>query len=233
MAADFGPGPEAVAEGRAAIPGTCFSASLTADFGPAPEAAAEGCTAGRGICFLRLSPPTSGLARRRRWRGAQLDRGFAFFASRRRLRAWPGGGGGRVCRWMESLLFMPPRGLARRGRRRGGIRNGESGFHRLWESPTASAWRQWRRGIWTKSLHPCASRQRASEFGPMEAWLEGLLLRLALAGPAGDPAKLCSAAVSGVMLPTVPDFHKEKKEKKRKKRGMERSGPTPSALLGR
>ena len=29
-----------------------------ADFGPGPEAMAEGCTAGREICFLRLSPPT-------------------------------------------------------------------------------------------------------------------------------------------------------------------------------
>ena len=57
--------PEAVAEGRAVIPGTCFSASLTAVFGPGPEAAVEGCAAGRGICFLRLSPPTLGLARRR------------------------------------------------------------------------------------------------------------------------------------------------------------------------
>ena len=27
----------------------------------------------------------------------------------------------------------------------------------------------------------------ATEFGPMAAWLKGLLLRLALAGPAGDP----------------------------------------------
>ena len=27
----------------------------------------------------------------------------------------------------------------------------------------------------------------ATEFGPMEAWMEGLLLLLALAGPAGDP----------------------------------------------
>ena len=32
--------------------------------------AAEGRAAGRGVCRLRLSPPTSGLARRGRWRGA-------------------------------------------------------------------------------------------------------------------------------------------------------------------
>ena len=49
--ADFGPCPEAVAEGRAAIPVIGFSASLTVDFGPGPEASAEGCTAGRGIGF--------------------------------------------------------------------------------------------------------------------------------------------------------------------------------------
>ena len=46
------------------------------------------------VCFLRLALPTSGLARRRRRRGAQLDRVFALYASRHRHRAWPGGGGG-------------------------------------------------------------------------------------------------------------------------------------------
>ena len=34
---------------------------------------------------------------------------------------------------------------------------------------------------------------------------------------------LCSVAVLGVMLPTVPDPHRQKKNT-----GMERSGPTPS-----
>ena len=63
-AADFGPGPEAVLEGRAVKPGICFSASLNNHFGPGPEGAAEGCTAGRGVCILRLPLPTSGLARR-------------------------------------------------------------------------------------------------------------------------------------------------------------------------
>ena len=38
------------------------------------------------------------------------------------------------------------------------------------------------------------------------------------------PTMLCSVAVSGVMLPTVPDLHKKEKT------GMERSGSTPSAL---
>ena len=82
-AADFGPGPEAVAEERAVISGICFY------FGPGPEAAAKACTAGLGICFLRLSLPTSGLARRRRRRGAQLGGEFALYASRYQLRAWP------------------------------------------------------------------------------------------------------------------------------------------------
>ena len=77
-AADFGPGPEAVAEGRVAISGICFSASLTANLGPGLEAAAERCTAGRGICFLRLLPPTSGLARKGKggalsWTGSLLS----------------------------------------------------------------------------------------------------------------------------------------------------------------
>ena len=35
-----------------------------------------------------------------------------------------------------------------------------------------------------------------------------MLLLLALAGPAGIPRMLCSIAVSGVMLPTVPDLHR-------------------------
>ena len=136
-----------------------------------------------------ILPPTSGLARRRWRRGAQLDGELAFYGSRRRLRALPGGGGGGALSWTGGLLSLPlaanfgpgpegaaegcaggrevcflrfsqsTSGLARRGRRRGSLRNGESAFHRLWESPTASARRQWRRGIWTKSLHPCSSSQ--------------------------------------------------------------------------
>ena len=96
---------------------------LAADFGPGPEAAA-----GRGVCFLRLPPSTSGLARRGRrqgaqleiflstprvadfgpgpgggrQRGAQLDGEFAVYASRRQLRALPGwGGGGARCLGLE------------------------------------------------------------------------------------------------------------------------------------
>ena len=132
---------------------------LAADFGLGPEAVVEGCAGGREVCFLCFSPPTSGLARRRRRRGAQLDREFAFPASRRRrLRAWPGGGGGGAAYETESLLFIWSRPLLRPGD------NGEGAYgHRV-----------------------CIPAPLATEFGPMEAWLEGLLLRLALAGPAGD-----------------------------------------------
>ena len=92
-----------------------LSPLLAANFGPGPEAAAEGRAAGQGVCFFCFSQPTSGLARRERQRGTQVDGKFA--------------------------------------------------FHRLWESPTTSARRQWRLGIWTKSLHPCASRHRVRADG--------------------------------------------------------------------
>ena len=55
-----------------------------------------------------LSPPTSGLAWRGRRRGAHCrpaGRGVAFYASRRRLRAWPGGGGAHS--WTEVFLSTP------------------------------------------------------------------------------------------------------------------------------
>ena len=58
-----------------------FSTPFTADFGP------------------------SGLAWRGRRGGAQLDGEFAFYASRRRLRACPGGGGPH--NWTEILLSTP------------------------------------------------------------------------------------------------------------------------------
>ena len=97
--------------------------------GRAPAAAAERdrcqTTAGLPIytCWLvsvyppRLSPPTSGLARRgRRW-GAQLEGDVSFHCSpptsglarrgRRRFRAWLGGGGGGALIWTGSLLSTP------------------------------------------------------------------------------------------------------------------------------
>ena len=45
----------------------------------------------------------------------------------------------------------------------------------------------------------------------VEAWLEGLLLRLALAGPAGDLKNALLRRRLGCLLPTVPDPHREKK----------------------
>ena len=111
-----------------------LSSPLSADLGPGPEGASEVCATGRGVYFLRLSPATSGLARRRgahswteiflsspptsglrrrRWRrGAQLDGNvgkIALYASRPRLRAWPGGGGGGVRSWTGIFAFYTSR----------------------------------------------------------------------------------------------------------------------------
>ena len=159
IAANFGSGPEEAAEGCAAGQGIRFARlppstlgldrrrrrrgmqldrellcmPRAANFGPGQEAAAEERSAGLGVCFVGLALPTSGLARRRRQRGLQLDRellcmppsvhfgpgpegaaeggaagrGVALYASRRRLWAWPGGGGGRAHSWSGSLLSTP------------------------------------------------------------------------------------------------------------------------------
>ena len=118
----LGPGQEAEEEVRAAGRGVCIlrlspptsgldrsgrgARSWTGSLHPGPtplvadsglarsqsEGAAVAGAAGRGVCILRLSPPTSGLDRRGRRRGAQLDREFASYASRRRLWARFGGG---------------------------------------------------------------------------------------------------------------------------------------------
>ena len=115
--------------------GSLLSTPRAADIGPGSEGGAEGHVAGLGVSFLRLLSPTLGLGRGRRWRGAhldgatpnptsglvwrrqqrgaQLDGEFAFYASRHRLRAWPGAspevGGGGVCSlsWTGSLLSTP------------------------------------------------------------------------------------------------------------------------------
>ena len=60
--------------------GSLLSTPLTADIGPGSEGAAEGHVAGLGVSFLRLLSPTLGLGRGRRWRGAHLDGGSAFYA---------------------------------------------------------------------------------------------------------------------------------------------------------
>ena len=87
--------------------GSLLSTPRAADIGPGTEGAAEGHVAGLGVSFLRLLSPTLGLARRRRPRGPQIDGKFAFYATSRRLRASPGGGGGGERSWTGSLLFTP------------------------------------------------------------------------------------------------------------------------------
>ena len=83
-------------------------------FGPGSEGAAAGRSSGRGVCFLRLSPLTLCLARRRRRRGAHLDRGLQHrlpFA---------------IC---YVRLSPPTSGLARRRRRRGAQLEGDISVH--------------------------------------------------------------------------------------------------------
>ena len=111
LAANFGPGQEEATEGCAAGQGIALYASSRLR-----EAAAESRSAGRGVCFLCLSPPTSGQDQRRRQDGE-----FAFYASRHRLRAWLGGGGGRERSWRYFFLRLasPTLGLAREGGGRG------------------------------------------------------------------------------------------------------------------
>ena len=116
LAADFGPGLEA-ATGR----GVCFLRLPPSTLGLArrrrrrrgaqldgdvsfyasrrrlrawPGGGGGGGRSWTGVCFPSLAPLTSGLAQRRRRRGAQPDGGLAVYASRRRLWASPGGGGG-------------------------------------------------------------------------------------------------------------------------------------------
>ena len=76
LAADFGPG-GGCGRGALSWTGRLLSTLPATDFGPGPKAAAEGCAAGQG---------------------------FAWYASRHRLRAWLGGGGGGVRSWMEIFL---------------------------------------------------------------------------------------------------------------------------------
>ena len=83
-----------------------LSTSFAADFWPGLERASEGLTAGRGIAFY------ASRHRLRAWpglggRGARSwTLSLLFYASRRQLRAWPGWGGGGVrCLGME-LAFL-------------------------------------------------------------------------------------------------------------------------------
>ena len=62
----------------AQLDGSLLSKPRAADFGPGTETAAEGRSAGWGARCLRLSTPTLGLARRRRWRGGLPWPGVCF-----------------------------------------------------------------------------------------------------------------------------------------------------------
>ena len=98
-----------------------------------------GCSAGRGRCFQRLWPPTSGLAQRRQWRGAQLDWELALDGSGSQLRAWPGG--------------VPEGCSAGRGtcsQLGGGLAPLAANFGPGWPGPEAAAeGRPTRRGVYT------------------------------------------------------------------------------------
>ena len=129
LAADVGLNPEGAEEGCAAGRGVRFLRLLPPTLGPIRRGRRRGAQLDGEYGFLRLSPPTSGRARRRRRRrGAQLEREFAFCASRCRLRAWPGGGNGGVRseRGVRFLRLLPPTsGLARRWRLKGAQLEGE------------------------------------------------------------------------------------------------------------
>ena len=128
--------------------------------------------------FAALSLPTSGLAWRGRRRGAQLDGEFAFYASRRRLRAWPGGGGAHS--WTEIFLptplaadlrgsGLPGAKAAAEGRAAGqGIR-----FLRL-SPPTSGLARMGRRGGRAAGRGVCFSTLLAAIFGhSLDGAMEG------------------------------------------------------------
>ena len=93
--------------------GSWLSTPPAADFGPGPEAEADGCAI------------------------------FAFYASRRRLLAFPWGGGGWARSWTgDSFLRLstPTSGLAQSKRRSGGLRGGESAFIVFPCRPLLPAW---------------------------------------------------------------------------------------------
>ena len=105
--------------------GSLLSTPPAVDFGSGPEAAAAaGRAAGRRCFFLRLAPPTSGLARRGRRRGAQLD--GSLLSKPRAADFGPGtetAAEGRSAGWGARCLRLstPTLGLARRRRWRGGL----------------------------------------------------------------------------------------------------------------
>ena len=160
------PGPEGAAEGRSAGLGIHGLLSMlpppTSGLArrPGDDGGVRGWT---GNCLVLLSPTTSGQARRGRRRGGQpeLDGESAFYASRRRLRAWPGGGGG-VRSWTGNSfarrLSLPTSGLARRGRQRGALLDGDVSFY-----GSRRRLRAWPGGGGRRGALPCS---RQAEAGP-------------------------------------------------------------------
>ena len=72
----FGAGSEPVggcSGSRRSWTGSLHPTPLAADFGPGSEGAAEGRAAGQGVCILRLSPPTLGPVWRGQRRGGLRD----------------------------------------------------------------------------------------------------------------------------------------------------------------
>ena len=190
--------------------GNLLSTPLAADFGPCTEAALEGRSAGQGVCFLCLSPPTSGLARRGRRKGVQVDGKFAFHAPSR------AGPEGAAERWhtKRGVWFSSSLGVTHcfRVLRPGDNGEGAYGQRVCILAPLANEPRS--SGRWRPGWKDCCC-----------GWLWRVLLAI-LQSSAPQPSRVlcCRLCLT---------FTRKKKEKKRKKTGMERSGPTPSALPGR
>ena len=155
-----------------------FSTPFAADFGPGLERASE---------------------------GAQLDGAFAFYASRRRLRAWPGGGGQHS--WTEIFLSTPLAAVFGTGPvagRRGSQLDEEfcyaSSRHRL------QAWPGWGGGgarRWARSLLFYASRRQLRAWpgwggGGVRSW-RGVCLSIFRSLASRREAMLCSVTGSNTI----------------------------------
>ena len=117
LAADLGPGPEAVAEGCATGRGVCFSSPLAADFGPGqPEEA--GLRRRRMDTLLDGKPASLRLSQLTSGRPGGGGGGEAGDSASHRLSesppisVWAGGGGGEACcrrTRMGSLILFAAR----------------------------------------------------------------------------------------------------------------------------
>ena len=218
--AGFGPGSKVVVEERAAGPGTCFSAPASSD-------------------FYVFSCAAWGRARSRSWTAAAttvtlLDEVYAFHRSARwraRSRCWtaaattlldevyypttdPTADFGPGPEAPPAANFGPgPEGAAEGRPTRRGILL----FIVFPSHPLLRAW-PGGNGEGAYGQRVCVPAPLATDFGPMETWLEGLLLPLAMAGPAGDCKNALLRRRLRFMLPTMPDLHREKRRKRIGKR---------------